>query len=67
MDWQLVASYFTVKSTEIFYSVISLRKEFAPWEQILSLKKSPFLERLCRPGKQLVGTKVVLLGNNIEK
>ena len=26
MDWQLVASYFTIKSTDIFYSVVGLDK-----------------------------------------
>ena len=26
MDWQLVASCFTVKSTDIFYSVVGLDK-----------------------------------------
>ena len=27
MDWQLVASYFTVKSTDIFYSVVVRKRE----------------------------------------
>ena len=34
MDWQLVASYFTVKSTDIFYSVVGLDKiPYAAYDQ----------------------------------
>ena len=36
MDWQLVASYFTVKSTDIFYSVVvALRQREVPFETFL--------------------------------
>ena len=45
MDWQLVASYFTIKSTDIFYSVVGLDKiPYAAYDHTFFTWKHPVLQ-----------------------
>ena len=45
MDWQLVASYFIVKSTDIFYSVIKIVKSSFTINNILQNTNVPILQK----------------------
>ena len=45
MDWQLVASYFTIKSRDIFYSVVGLDKiPYAAYDHTFFTWKHPVLQ-----------------------